>query len=685
MESVEVVDRIYIGGLDPPRLTAQDVLSRLAGPGASTSSTSSTSGAVTILSLECHPDKPYCHVTATVMTKTDTAVETPPTSAFQVIYKTFNNVKWKGCRLTVQPAQPHFLDRLRQEIQERDALRQQQEQQQQQQQDTPPPPPDNRVPRRRLRIRRKFGEEAYHVDTKPWIVDDWNMLRMARDKLKRRVEKHQQESMKLVRKAIPSTSTRGGEEGGTMSRLLLHRAVHIRFDKNRKEDKDNQDNAPSIHDNNDSSPRRRGADTSDNDESSSSSGHEHAGVDALVQTEYAWSDEEDDNHSVDHDDRGQYVPNNRDRVKVPPHEELVHEIVQQQQKQKVSAQANQETTYKWSSDEEESDDVMDNDSEDEDQRERNRPLRQVSQSDEFAAGLAEDDFMEPDSEDEKDVESTTNDKSSLVEESDLANDVVANLGIFSSMFSDDGDTKPTIVEGTVNEEKDQQQKKQQLLTGFGQSGMMLRYDPNDVTMHQFEIEEDDQAEMNDKSLPERKAGDISPQMESVANGDRVPAQEEAGHLYEEKKLENVFREARETWKGTTDTQEKGERKTGGAFSFGFALEPIEHESSNMATLDSATAMPTTGPTADPAHEPAEDAAAAFEAPEAHMKPTVQERRITGFRFPDDLLAKYQADFFDVDEVEDKEAWAKERLALTLDWKRKRKHAQTRIQKRMKLR
>ena len=44
----------------------------------------------------------------------------------------------------------------------------------------------------------------------------------------------------------------------------------------------------------------------------------------------------------------------------------------------------------------------------------------------------------------------------------------------------------------------------------------------------------------------------------------------------------------------------------------------------------------------------------------------------------------QADFYDADEVVDKEACAKERLALAVDWKRKRKHAQTRIQKRMKM-
>jgi len=703
MESVEVVDRIYIGGLDPPRLTAQDVLSRLAVP-ASTSGTNITSpttrsGAVTILSLECHPDKPYCHVTATIMTKTDTVGEIP-TSAFQVLYKTFNNVKWKGCRLTVQPAQPHFLDRLRHEIQERDALRQQQ-QQQLEEDTTPPPPQDNRVPRRRLRIRRKFGEEAYHVDTKPWTVDDWNMFRMARDKLKRRVEKYQQ-SMKLVRKATPSTSTRGGVEVGTTSPSpvphLLHRAVHIRFDKNRNEDEDKQDNAPSFHNNH--SPPCHGANTSDDDEASSSSrsepyvGHEHANVDALVQTEYAWSDEEDDNDSVDHDDSGQLVPNilldNRDTMKAnvgqqrhkesPLHEEFVQEIMQQQQKQKVSAKTNKETKYKWSSDEESDDDV-----DDEEHRERNRPLRQVSQSDEFAAGLAEDDFMKPDSEDEEGVESITNSKHALVEESDLANDVLANLGIFSSMFSDDGETKSIMVEGTVDEEKDPQKRNQQLLTGFAQSGIMLRYDPNDATMHQFEIEEENQAEKNDNGPPERKAEEISLHRELEANSESVPAQEEAGHLYEEKKLENVFREARETWKGNTDIQETEVRNTGGAFSFGFDLEPIEPESSGMGTLDLATAMPVTEATADPAHEPPKDAAAASEVPDVHIKATAQERRIIGFRFPDDLLAKYQADFFDANEEDDKEAWAKERLALTLDWKRKRKHAQTRIQKRMKMR
>ena len=454
-------------------------------------------------------------------------------------------------------------------------------------------------------------------------------------------------------------------------------------------------------------PSSPGADTASDEETSSSSGgsepsvgqrHANVVVTPLVPTEYTWSDEEEDNESdkeeeEDQDSKNQLRPilplENRD-------DKFINQIKPQQQ-QKVSS-TTKETEYHWSSDEESDDNDDDNDSEDEEeeQRERNRPLRQVSQSDEFAAGIGDDDFMEPDNDDHDDdeMESTTNDDSCVVEESDLANDVLVNLGIFSSMFSHGAgeDTKPIVAKGIAQEDKDNMTtQQQQPRTGFGQSGMMLRYDPNDATMHQFEIQEEEPEQHSGNSLREDDAGEVPPDKESEAKSDSVPAQEDPGHLYEEKKLENVFREARDTWKGTMDDQETEVKNAGGAFSFGFDLEPVEKNATNLATRDSPPTRLSTERTSDPAHEPDEDAATtASEAQKTHMKPKVHERRIQGFCFPDDLLAKYQAAFFVADqrtgnESEDKEAWTKERLALTLDWKRKRKHAQTRIQKRMKLR
>jgi hypothetical protein len=716
-------------------LTAQDVLSRLPqATSTATTTTAATSGTVNILSLDSHPDKPYCQVTATTVPTTATTTAAAgagePESAFHVFYKTFNNVKWKGCRLTVQKAQPHFLDRLRQEIHERDALRQPPPPPPQPPLQPPPPHDDSGVvtttlppppPRRRLRIRKKFGEEAYHVDTKPWSVDNWTMFRMARDKLTKRVEKHQHDQR--VRK---STTKRRGEDTTTTRPppvpQLLYRAVHIRFDKKPTEDRhddegnDGDDAPPSLHDD----PSSPGADTASDEETSSSSGgsepsagQRHANVvdTPLVPTEYTWSDEAEDNESDKEEEEEDQDGKNLLRPILPSEkrddpgmdasrDKFINQIKPQQQQQKLSS-TTKETEYHWSSDEESDDNDDDNnddsDDEEEEQRERNRPLRQVSQSDEFAAGIGDDDFMEPDDNDDHDddeMESTTNDDSCVVEESDLANDVLVNLGIFSSMFSQGAgdDTKPIVAKGTVQEDKGKMTtQQQQPRTGFGQSGMMLRYDPNDATMHQFEIQEEEPEQNSGNSRREDDAGEVPPDKESEAKSDSVPAQEDPGHLYEEKKLENVFREARDTWKGTMDDQETEVKNAGGAFSFGFDLEPVEKNATNLATQDSPPAWPSTERTSDRAHEPAEDAATtASEAQKTHMKPKVHERRIQGFCFPDDLLAKYQAAFFVADqragnESEDKEAWTKERLALTLDWKRKRKHAQTRIQKRMKLR
>ena len=75
-----------------------------------------------------------------------------------------------------------------------------------------------------------------------------------------------------------------------------------------------------------------------------------------------------------------------------------------------------------------------------------------------------------------------------------------------------------------------------------------------------------------------------------------------------------------------------------------------------------------------------------------------ERR-RGLLFPNEIIEKYRADFFacnngnqimnDLEgyrnDERDTQEWHSERQSLTLDWKRKRKHAQSRIQKRMKIR
>jgi len=751
-----MIERIYIGGLDPPRLTAQDVLGRL--PKGTTTMNTPT---VEIQSIECHPDKPYCHVTATMGNSDSSSSSSPPistdtSSAFQILFKTFNNVKWKGCRLTVQMAKPRFLDRLRQEIEERQELQRlsllqespkgearllqpQSPEGQQQEDENGTESVDNnnnnnsqlRPTRRRLKIRRKFGEEAYHVDTQPWMVENWSHFRIARDRLKKRKEKYQQEINNTKNTKTRQTKKGDSEQNQNQKPipppLMIHRAVHFRFQESlvsssasssklvtRPHEMDSSD-----IDEDQSLPRLEASEEEESSESEASTTFRENQLKETtpVKTEYAWSDDDDDDDEESEDDESE----DDDPVDVDAKSQASSEsddpAEEENSTRKVMAQAtnppkqnqtvSSKTEYHWSSSD---DDSSHGDDRDGNSSDRRGPLRQVSQTDEFAAGFDTNDFVETENDDDDDGEDEllTMDHTSVGQDdnNDLTGDVTANLKIFAGIFSDVEGVKPAI-EGETDETDKERKKtsKQQPQNGFGKSGMMLRYDPNDVTMQQFEIEEEeDQTETSRISPPEDDEGKQSPQIkepESKNETDPVHPQEETGHIYEEKMLESVFRTARDTWTGTADGEETkvGGSSGGGLFSFGFDLGPVEPDMADVGTPDGPT--PTTNQMPDPSHD---DPKGTTETNDVNVEPKISEKRIVGFCFPDDLLTKYQTEFFtmnnnknkndndtkdgdnvDPSTADDREAWTKERHALTVDWKRKRKHAETRIQKRMKMR
>ena len=85
-------ERIYIGGLDPPRLTALEVASHL----------DSIAGVQIRSKYLVSDDKTFFFINAV----------TEEGSALEKIAKQYNNVTWKQCKLVVQAARPHLLERL---------------------------------------------------------------------------------------------------------------------------------------------------------------------------------------------------------------------------------------------------------------------------------------------------------------------------------------------------------------------------------------------------------------------------------------------------------------------------------------------------------------------------------------------------------------------------------------------
>ncbi len=267
-------ERIYVGGLDPSRgLTVELVASRLG----------AVQG-VEILSINDVPTnnedvrnitdrKPMykvrspivdedgdlvdnrnffyvvARVAATAMTGESSA---PAASALELLAKQYNGVKWKGCNLRVEAARPHFLKRLEEERALRDGDKQE---------DVIPHKSSSKEEkeaiknRRRLRIRKRFGEEAFHVDTLPHPldicqdashedIDGWDQFATLH---KRMQDKWQSQYKKLIdkrkkdrrmwaskegtgKKEPASASTTNAENGDDLRSLIfLNRGIHVRF------------------------------------------------------------------------------------------------------------------------------------------------------------------------------------------------------------------------------------------------------------------------------------------------------------------------------------------------------------------------------------------------------------------------------------------------------------------------
>jgi hypothetical protein len=313
------------------------------------------------------------------------------------------------------------------------------------------------------------------------------------------------------------------------------------------------------------------------------------------------------------------------------------------------------------------------------------------------------------------MDSAEGDAQSIVNKpgSDLADDIAVNLNILSDLFPEMAATKPAEAA-----DKNTEASK----TGFERMGtLMPRFDPRDESTQKYLIPEteleDDSSESSEQIEKMNDVQDDSDSSSEVNDDEEKEEQEkeEGGAptkgvdpIYEQGKLEDVFREARDAWQVSSNhVAEQEPSSTGGAFTFGFDLG--EASSTEQQTGDSNTGFSFAFNVPDPT-APKETAAKAatsdeVEASESHDMDIVAEeekkpeRRRRGLRFPQEILEKHQSDFFACNDgsrimhglegfrndAQVKEKWNKERQTLTMDWKRKRKHAQSRIQKRMKLR
>ncbi|CAB9500481.1 expressed unknown protein [Seminavis robusta] len=238
-------ERIYIGGLRPPHLTAGDLLGRL----------QKSLGSVLEIDADDRSAKEaacFLHVAAKLKKNDDD--DSNNKTALEHIAKLYHNVTWKGCRLRVEPAKPHFLQRLQQEIQERkqtttttcaniikDSDESQTEEPTHNPATTSIPPVPSKNARRHLKIRQRYGEQVFSVDTKPYAVESWRGMQALLRKIERRKRHYQQELKNNSLTHKKNSKKNNNNTANIRTQAKLNRAVHLRFTIHQQQQKESSD------------------------------------------------------------------------------------------------------------------------------------------------------------------------------------------------------------------------------------------------------------------------------------------------------------------------------------------------------------------------------------------------------------------------------------------------------------
>lgn len=438
-------NRIYIGGLEPTRLSVEEVLQRVK------DHIPDSFGLVNV-----HYSKEpstACYVQFTVVSisaqekelnqsnqsqSDDVNIEK---SAFQLICKLFNNVKWKGCKLKVEQAKPHFLDRLRGEIQDRLNAFHESE-------NIDIVTSSNIVPSvtthigRHLKVKKSYGEKYWKVDTKPLLVTDWNSFHNLRKLLRRKQQTYKQKIEDNKNANLKDTKKQKQNSGIQDNKQLIQiqephcRSVHLRFNDDEKIRSKNldQDTKLDSHDaiSDDKSDEYTAVSSEDESETKQAKGVTTTSTNVAGSSSnkdsYCWSSDDDSSHS--------YVePTNED--------EKTSENVHGQD------YADENDTYYWSDD---------NSSHENEVVEKDtvpRPLNsELTKANEIDTNDGIIDKITPS---DPDVD-------------DIGRDVAFNLSILSGIFSDTGKSIESSKAGEkVNERK--------INPGWN-GARMIRYDPN---------------------------------------------------------------------------------------------------------------------------------------------------------------------------------------------------------------
>lgn len=720
------IERIYIGGLSPSKgLTVSLVASRLMSvkdveivsindaPIDSCGTLKQSKYAVVDADGDLIDMREFFFLEARCTSNTNDDGTQP--SALELLAKQYNNTKWKGCSLRVESARPHFLKRLEIERSERkarelaeDASAKENNPAAQEDITTVSAKDDlgnNEKPtvRRRLRIKKRFGEEAYHVDTHPQTLcitdnSEWDQFASLHKRMK---DKFTSQRMKLVERRKAERKQwmmKGGSKGGKEPRsgegddelrslMFLNRGIHVRFDE---------------------VPMADLSDTSSSDVSVESKDEDN--------NAYVWSDDddsvEDENKATDAQDSGTGSGGESEEVST------------EEESQDGQIQADNE--YVWS----------DDDSYNSNKPKKSSEFKLTNTLDEFSGGMDFDVDMNDNFDSYESNETTLQgfDDASIK----LEDDIRSNLGILSKIFPGESISNTPLKAAAVDVASGDENSTKPKSSTFGSGLIVQRYDPTKdnassqtnhlegaKNLHQNDDEQadgddsvedgsiaDDASEgsSQDQSVTKDEKVDNVETSESESNADvteddvndkvepqKTTQNDPAKEVYEQDKLENIFKQAREQQQSTgfsfgsmfesqlgdaaTDNQTNG---TPAGTGFGFSF-PLDNAAAADPFVDDYS-QPTS-------HKTTQD----FDATKQSSKEAPKKTTRVGLRFPSNVLDEYESLFFSLNEgssiiadvdsmrenAEVQEKWQKEREVLTADWKRKQKGAVSRKVKKVR--
>ena len=636
----------------------------------------------------------------------------------------FHNVVWRGCKLKVEKAQLHFLDKLAAERTER-GIGQGTAQQASSLEEELSSPPSCKLPRH-LTLRRPVPRASssssssatnrtrgrtttttttiavlpppplvahIKVDTRPRLVADWSDFT-------RRLRKVREKSHKVTKPTNASTDAKASVI------VLAPRALHLRLGVE----------ATSLSDD-DEPVKEEASDAGSMDfiqESVSTSGSETASsLRVNSHTErgaYVWSDDDDESNDDDDESRKAVIGidvepdvgtdlrhrhcqttdggDDDERDGGSSELEKGHGTTYSTLHQRASAKADDETDEK--------------------------------EEEEVESIVGEDRDDRPSPADPTDI-SWRNDDSHADVDGDalLLPDVASNLRILSQLFPDIPTKSAAVIPRTIPRSVDGSQHPvdessstdphRASDTGWGRNGQMLRYDPNSPAARaSFVLPDapppplDPDADPNEsRSVDSGNGGEgeVATSEETLEGDlhDNSGTPPSSCHLYEQQKLEAVFREAR--GEGVTNEDSRMAAAEGSSsFAFGFPVSsdpgpsnmqgPSAAFSFSFALPDAPTTFaPPEQSTMDGEDEHSSEGLGKDEEEQhtAERRPAAPKRRF-GRAFTHEELHSHIAPFLrlgpgwtgTLDQWRHDESlkalWLKERATLTQDWKRKRKAA-----------